>query len=305
MENRLPVLFLSHTGPTSLLHAPPGSLMSGIDKQSPYATFLKSVKTFVKSPIKNILIISAHWEESQFTVSYQQSGINKLIYDYGGFDKLAYAPYTTYPAPTDLKLAGQVHDMLNSAGLPCVKQDRGLDHGAFIVLKTGFPEANIPIVQLSLKNNLSPADHIRLGEVLSPLRNEGTLIICSGTATHNIREIIKGGTTPDRRVLEFLEWLRLNIESGTSKNYQETKALFTNVQSNCPHFNWVHPRSEHFVPLLVAIGTTKPVATPLSVVSTAANNVDVVEDLCFDVQNSRIHSEVYMSNFGLDSYIFK
>jgi aromatic ring-opening dioxygenase catalytic subunit (LigB family) len=103
-----------------------------------------------------------------------------------GFPATTYAPHLTYPAPTDLKLADRVAELLTSNGETCKKENRGFDHGVFIPLKLAVPDANIPIVQLSLHSSLDFERHVKLGEMLSPLRDEGVLIVCSGQTTHNL-----------------------------------------------------------------------------------------------------------------------
>ena len=103
-----------------------------------------------------------------------------------GFPSYTYAPHLTYPAPTDLPLADRVVELISSAGETCRRANRGFDHGTFIPLKLALPEANIPIVQLSLQKSLNFEKHLRLGELLAPLREEGVLIIGSGQTTHNL-----------------------------------------------------------------------------------------------------------------------
>ncbi len=204
------------------------------------------------------------------------------MYDYGGF-------------PTDLQLADRVYGLLSEANLPCSKKDNEFDHGVLVPIEAAFPAANIPVVQLSLKSNLNMAEHIRLGEVLAPLRDEGTLIICSGFATHNFQFGTPGGRDP--RVVELAEWLRHNIED---TNYAESKAAFSYVERNCPHFSWAHPRVEHFIPLVVALGTSKP--------STSSSAVpDVVSGTTIATAtrgNKRIYHEIFLSTALFDSYLF-
>jgi len=296
-ESTLPVIFLSHgAGPNAVLKSP--GKFSAVDMTSPLADFYRTIPSLVEGTVRNILIISAHWEERQFTVGYRETG-TPLIFDYGGLQKEAYSPYMTYPVPFDLLLADRVYDLLTTAGLRCNKMERGLDHGAFVPLKACFPEGQIPVVQLSLKANLSVADHIALGEVLAPLRNEGTLIIGAGNATHNLTEFRNGLTEeenrPDERCFQFLEWLRHNIED--SVDYEAMKSEFLQVEQNCPHFDWAHPRTEHFIPLVVSLGSAKP-----SLVSnTIAPTIRTTEA---EKKNHRLYHEVFLGNFGLDSYIF-
>jgi len=230
-----------------------GSRFESIDKNSPSANFLRSlrkaIKPYTASQIKCILVISAHWEESVFTVDYQE-GKTKLIYDYYGFPTDTYAPHLTYPVPTDLNVANRVAALIREAGLPVEKQSRGFDHGTFIPLKVAFPEADIPVVQLSLKNNLSVAEHIRLGELLRPLRHEGVLIVGSGQMTHNLGAI----GNSDRRASVFVQWVKEFLTTTSSDNYDAKKREYENIRNLAPHYAFNHPRDEHFTPLAVAFG---------------------------------------------------
>lgn len=285
---KLPVLFVSHgAGPMPLLEVT-DPVFRTVDKSSPSAAFMRSVSSYITSEVRNILVVSAHWEESQFTVSNQQR--SSLLYDYGGFPKEAYAPYMTYDPPTDPALSTRVQELLSSANIPCRKQDRGLDHGAFIPLKAIYPEAKIPVIQLSLKSNLNPAEHIQLGEVLEPLRSEGTLIVCSGQITHNLSDLRRGAptTSVDPRTSQFIEWIRSTLENTTPSTYAATKANYINIRSNAPHFDHAHPRTEHFVPLFVALGATY---------GRTAGTGD-------EKGIKRLYSEVTLGSMAIDSYIF-
>lgn len=292
MSTKLPVLFLSHgAGPASMLNYAGDSMFAGIDKSSPSAAFMRSLSSFIPGSIRNILVISAHWEEKQFTVGYQTNG-TKLLYDYGGFPKESYAPFLTYPAPTDLQLADRVHDLLTQAGLPCVKMERGYDHGVFIPMKAAYPEANIPIVQISLKNNLNISDHIRLGEILSPLRSEGTLIVCSGQITHNLRDI----GVNDNRAVDFMQWIRSNLEGATGENYGELREKFVNIEKGCPLYRWAHPREEHFTPLFVALGASRP--------SNDQNKESGEQGECASGGVKAIYEEVLLGSMGVQHFMF-
>ena len=147
------------------------------------------------------------------------------------------------------------------------------------------------MIQLSLKSNLNPAEHIQLGEVLEPLRSEGTLIVCSGQITHNLSELRRGlGTKQeaDPRTHQFIEWIRNTLENTTPSTYAATKASYTNIRSAAPHFDHAHPRSEHFVPLLVALGATYGQ-------SPAAGEEKGIK---------RLFTDVVLGTMAIDSYIF-
>jgi aromatic ring-opening dioxygenase catalytic subunit (LigB family) len=256
-----PALFLSHgAGPAPFLDFN-GSPFADYDKNSPSAVFMRSIKNVVAQEfpipmIKAIVVITAHWEESQFTIDYQD-GPTKLYYDYGGFPKEAYAPYMTYPAPSDALLAEKIHQILSSAGIKNSLKPRkeGFDHGVFVPLKQAFPEATIPVVQMSLHHNLDIASHIQLGEELAPLREEGVLIVGSGQITHSGRSSV---SNPMQKAEEFIEWYRALLESTTAENYDAQKETLIRSPSLAPHFAWAHPRTEHFIPLVVAFGANRP-----------------------------------------------
>ena len=292
-----PVMFLSHgAGPAAFIDGK-GTRLHDVDKNSLSAQFLRTVKDLVRSnndgqDIKSILVVSAHWEESQFQVDYQV-GQTKLLYDYGGFPKETYAPHLTYPAPTDLDLARRVHGLLQQAGLKTKLEARaegGFDHGVFIPLKLAYPEADIPIVQVSLNRNLDLAAHIRLGEVLAPLRSEGVLIIGSGSITH--------GRGNQQQSEAFTEWIRELLEGTNENNYEERKQALVNAPDTAPYYDISHPRTEHFVPLAVSFGASKPLREAHTGVE---GDAQVVSS---KLVVHRAFHQVAMGSLGLDSFIF-
>ncbi|MFN3362002.1 MAG: hypothetical protein ACK421_11345, partial [Pseudanabaenaceae cyanobacterium] len=155
-------------------------------------------------------------------------------YDYYGFPDEAYAPHTTYPVKTDLAVADRVIAQIEAAShgkWRVAKKERGFDHGVFIPLKVAFPEANIPVVQLSLKEGLSMREHIQLGEYLRPLRSEGVLIVTSGQITHNLRMMRSGDpNVKDPKSVEFCEYICRLLESTTPENYEEHKRRLVNAE---------------------------------------------------------------------------
>lgn len=259
----LPVLFISHGGGPAHLLDFEGSTFSDIDRSSPSAEFLRKLPMLLecenrtRNPIECILVVSAHWEEPQFTVEYPAPSKNtNLYYDYYGFPDEAYYPHLMYPVKTHYGIADELISELSAESIPIAKKARGYDHGVFIPLKVAFPEANIPIVQLSLKDGLSMREHIRLGELLRPFRSRGVLIIASGQITHNLREMRSAGnkTTQDPRSVAFCEYIRTFLETTTPTNYDTQKRILMQIADHAPHFHWCHPRPEHFVPLAVAFG---------------------------------------------------
>ena len=314
-----PVLFLSHgAGPAAFLTVK-GSPLAEVDSTSPSAAFLRNLKNLLPQgedvpPIKSILVISAHWEEKEFTVDYQ-TGSTKLLYDYYGFPKESYAPYLEYPVPTDLHLARHVHELLNTNGIKnsLKPRDGGFDHGVFIPLKLAFPDADIPVVQLSLNSNLDLATHIQLGEALAPLRKEGVLIIGSGQITHS-----SGGSVKlppgqvDTRAVQFTDYYKNLLESTNEHNYEENKAAFIASPSVAPYFHWNHPRTEHFVPLAVVYGASCPHIINTKTIQPHDVGVDMIEKACVNPSSTstvslsvrRLFHHIAMGSMATDAYIF-
>ena len=172
-------LFISHGAPTLLVEdSPARRYLSGVGKQfgSPRA----------------ILVISAHHHSHGNSVAVTSNATPETIYDFSGFPEPLYE--IAYPAPGDPELASQVVDRLNKAGFTAsADASRGFDHGAWVPLHLMYPDADIPVVQVSINMQMSPRWHYDLGLALAPLRQEGILIIGSGGATHNLREFFKGG----------------------------------------------------------------------------------------------------------------
>ena len=301
MSTRTPVLFLSHgAGPAAMLNYA-GTPFEVFDKNSLSAQFMRTVQKLVSDnndnqPINSILVVSAHWEETEFTVDYQ-TGQTKLLYDYYGFPEEAYAPHLTYPVPTDLKLAEKVHGMISAAGMKSNLRARegGFDHGVFAPMKLAFPEAKIPVVQVSLRRNLDLATHIRLGEVLAPLRKEGVLIIGSGQITHNMSEARGKPGVEDKRATAFTNWIRDLLEGTNESNYEERKQALIQAPTLAPNFAWAHPRTEHFVPIAVAFGAGACPTINAAVSESCEGTHAVIH---------RAFHQVAMGHMALDSYIF-
>ncbi|CAA7404611.1 unnamed protein product [Spirodela intermedia] len=216
--------FISHGSPTL-----------SIDESLPARHFLQSwrAKTLQTAP-KAILVVSAHWDTSSPVVNAVDR--NDTIYDFYGFPKPMYQ--LKYPAPGAPELARRVCELLAGAGFGATEVDRrrGLDHGAWVPLMLMYPEADIPVCQLSVQSSRDGAHHYKLGQALAPLRHEGVLIIGSGSATHNLRELRFGETQqPAKWALDFTRWLEEALEKA-------------------PFAKHAHPWPEHFFPLHVALG---------------------------------------------------
>lgn len=239
---RLPVYFISHGGgPWPWLD----------DQRALWANLAESLRVMpddVGETPTAILCVSAHWEQDAFTV---QSHPNPpMLYDFGGFPEHTY--HVEYPAPGSPALASRTAELLAGAGLPVAEDaDRGFDHGMFAPLAVAWPNADVPVVQLSLQRSLDPAAHLAAGRAIAPLRDEGVLIIGSGFSFHNLR--ILGSPTAQAPSVEFDEWLSVTMLDSSP---QERSARLTNWES-APSAREAHPREEHLIPLMVAVGAAE------------------------------------------------
>jgi aromatic ring-opening dioxygenase catalytic subunit (LigB family) len=206
--------------------------------------FLESVDASLPEKPKALLVISGHWEEPVFTAS--AAAKPELIFDYTGFPAHTYQ--LTWPAPGDPALAEKVIGLLRNSRVPAAASfNRGYDHGVFVPLKVAFPQADIPVVTLSLNQSLDAAQHLAAGRALAPLRDEGVLMIASGMSFHNLRGYMRP-ETPER-ARAFDAWLTAAIESPEP----ERNALLRNWRE-APFAAYAHPREEHLIPLMVAAG---------------------------------------------------
>lgn len=236
-----PVLFIPHGGgPCFFMDWDPPETWTNM------AAYLKNIANTLPEKPKAILLISAHWQSNEFRVTAAEQP--SLIFDYYGFPTHTYE--LTYPAPGQPDLAMKVSTLLKNAGhtvLPDVA--RGFDHGMFIPLKLMFPDADIPVVQLSLNNNLDPALHIAAGEALRSLRHEGVLIVGSGMSFHNMRGYGDPRFTAPSEA--FGNWL---TQAVLAEPVQRNQAL-TEWQK-APFAEMCHPTGyeEHLLPLMVSAG---------------------------------------------------
>lgn len=238
---RQPVLFIPHGGgPCFFMDWNPADTWLGM------GNFLKHVAGSLPQRPSAIVLVSAHWMAPEFRVTGHTRP--ELIYDYYGFPAHTYE--LTYPAPGHPQLAERVAQLINAQDMPAgVDAERGFDHGVFIPLKLVFPEADIPVIQLSLRSDLDPQAHMNMGRALAALRDENVLIIGSGMSFHNMRAY--GDSRYSAVSDEFDAWLTHAMESDATQREQLlldwTKA---------PHAHLCHPKGgeEHLIPLLVAAG---------------------------------------------------
>ena len=231
--NPLPTLFLSH-----------GSPMRAVEP-GPAGAAWKAIADALPRP-RAVLMVSAHWETGMPIVT--ASAKPDTIHDFGGFPDALYR--IRYPAPGSPALAQRVQGLLRSAGIAAREDaERGFDHGMYAPMVVSYPEADMPTVQLSLKRGLDPQDHLALGRALAPLRDEDVLIIGSGLSYHNLRSFGPQAKGPSAA---FDAWLD---ESLAAPGAPRSAALAAWAQA--PSARQAHPREEHLLPLMVAVGAAE------------------------------------------------
>ncbi|MCK8785705.1 dioxygenase [Roseomonas sp. NAR14] len=229
----LPTLFLSHGSPMLPL------------TEAPAREFLTGLGAALPRP-RAILVASAHWETDQPRVNAVAR--NDTIHDFYGFPAPLYE--LRYPSPGAPEVAERVSDLLCAAGLPAgLDHARGLDHGAWVPLLLMYPEADIPVLQISVQDALGPAHHLQLGRALAALRSEGVLVIGSGSFTHDLRrfrgQALDAPEPPD--VVAFADWMDQALTDGRTADLLAYRRLAPNAAQE-------HPTEEHLLPLFVALG---------------------------------------------------
>lgn len=250
MNERMPrVLSIPHGGgPLPLMGDPSHSRM---------VDFLREIKDTIGTP-SAIVVVSAHWECAQPTIL--SGAAPDLLYDYGGFPDEMYR--LSYPAPGAPELAAEVAELLRAGGFsPEFDAQRGFDHGVFVPLLLMYPEASVPVIQLSLMNGLDPSAHIDMGQAISSLAARDVLILGSGFTFHNMNAFgpahSPSGTDPENEAFEA--WLR---DTCTNADIDETERRQRLVDwAEAPGARWCHPREEHLLPLHVCYGAGSGPAT--------------------------------------------
>ncbi len=229
----MPSIFLSHGSPMlPLTDAPARNFLSGLAASLPRPAA--------------IVVASAHWETAAPEVNAVAT--NDTIHDFFGFPPALYQ--MRYPAPGDAALAGRIQGLLQTAGMTCsVDRARGLDHGAWCPLLLAYPDADIPVLQISVQTHLGTAHHVHLGAALAPLRADNFLVIGSGSWTHDLRRF-RGQTidTPEPPdVIAFSDWMdRALLENRLDD--------LLDYRHRAPYAAAEHPTEEHLLPLYVALG---------------------------------------------------
>ncbi|MFM2480527.1 DODA-type extradiol aromatic ring-opening family dioxygenase [Celerinatantimonas sp. YJH-8] len=207
------------------------------------AASLTAIPGMLEETPKALLVVTGHWESQMFKISSAaQPG---MIYDYYGFPDYTYQ--IQYPAPGAPDLAAQIQQLLADAKIEAsLDPKRGLDHGTFTPLQVMYPQANIPVVQLSLRSDLDPEIHYQVGKALRSLRQQGVLIIGSGLSYHNLRRFDVSAREPSR---QFDDWLNQTLALP-----EKPRHLALAHWEFAPSARIAHPREEHLLPLWVALG---------------------------------------------------
>jgi 4,5-DOPA dioxygenase extradiol len=238
----LPTLFIPHGGGPCFFMDPAGGPADPMwqSMQDYLATRIDSLPERPRA----ILMISGHWEEDQVTV-HTGNG-QPLLFDYYGFPEHTYR--LRWDAPGAPQVAARAKALIEGAGFPVGEEsERGWDHGVFIPGKVMVPDADIPLVQLSLRKDLDPAAHVAIGRALAPLRDEGVLIVGSGMSFHNLRVRGEAATGPAD------EWDVALTDAVTDPD-PARRAARVMAWDSLPHAKFAHPREEHLLPLMVALG---------------------------------------------------
>ena len=325
-----PTVFLSHGGGPCWFMT--GGMFKPIDSQSPSADFMRNFMNKLNLPRKPeaILIVSAHWEAESGhgtnSVEILDCKNGSLYFDYYGFPPETYK--ITWPAPCASEVQiNRVQELLRKAGFnPRFNSVRtGYDHGVFVPLKIAIPKADIPIIQVSLLSTLDPQKHLALGRALAPLREENILIIGSGFATHNLSEMSRGSSKyPQEWASKFDSWLATTLTGKehaptTSEHlYDENKypviwpnvvEKIVNIEKEAPYFQRAHPRTEHFLPLYVALGAAEPKRiddTHLNAKISSDGGTITQDDINHSkvIKTTRLFSQIVMETASLASYRF-
>lgn len=238
---RQPTYFIPHGGGPCFFMDDPRGVWAGM------GSFLRSLPDALPERPKAILVVSGHWETEGF--AFTGAAAPSLIYDYYGFPKHTYE--LRYDVPGAPALAAEAAALLTDRGIKAgVDFDRGLDHGVFVPFKVAFPDADIPLIEMSVDRNFDPALHMAAGRALAPLRDEGVLIVASGMSFHNMRAYGDPRATAPSQA--FDEWLTESVALDSASRAQRLQHW-----SDAPSGRFAHPQEEHLLPLMVAAGASE------------------------------------------------
>lgn len=237
MTRRLPTYFVSHGGgPWPWMPEMAAALQSLSDA-------LADMPRQIGRAPRAVLMVTAHWEAPAFTLGAHPHP--PMVYDYGGFPPHTYR--IVYPAPGAPELAHEVYELVAGAGLPvALDTQRGYDHGTFVPMAVMYPNADVPVLQVSLRRGLDATEHLAFGRALAPLRDQDVLIVGSGLSYHNLRAFGPAAREPSEA---FDAWLH---DTMTAPPPERARRLLD--WHRAPAARQAHPREEHLLPLMVATG---------------------------------------------------
>lgn len=239
--SRQPSHFIPHGGGPCFFMDDPRGIWTGMEQ------WLRAFPASLPEAPKALLVVSGHWETQGF--AFTGAPRPGLIYDYYGFPAHTYA--LRYDAPGDPALAARAAELIAGAGIGAtIDPARGFDHGVFVPMKVAFPEAAIPVVEMSVERGLDPALHLAAGRALAPLRDEGVAIIGSGMSFHNMRGY--GDPRFTRPSQDFDQWLAQSVAMDALARAERLSAW-----EAAPAGRLSHPREEHLLPLMVAAGASQ------------------------------------------------
>ncbi|MDE4140125.1 MULTISPECIES: DODA-type extradiol aromatic ring-opening family dioxygenase [Rhodobacterales] len=240
MRSRMPSYFISHGG------GPWPWIPNMREALAPLADALARMPQEIGRRPSAVLMISGHWEKDTFAV--MSAAKPPMVYDYYNFPPETYE--IQYPAPGAPELAQHTADLIAAAGLPVsMDAEQGYDHGTFVPMALMYPEADVPLFQVSMRHGYSPEEHFALGRALAPLRDEDVLIVGSGLSYHNLREFGPRAKVPSE---EFDTWLNAALQLPAAAR---TEALLNWEQA--PYARACHAQEDHLVPLFTALGAAE------------------------------------------------
>jgi 4,5-DOPA dioxygenase extradiol len=254
---KAPVLFISHGSPTFAVE--PGLLgpqLASVGKQLP--------------ALKAVLVVSPHWQTKDLKV--MGTARPETVHDFAGFPSSLYA--LRYPVAGEPVLANEAQRLLKAAGFATTRDDRrGLDHGAWVPLLHLLPDAKVPVFQVSMPFDLTTHTAVKVGQALAPLRDQGVLIVASGSMTHNLHDFRHAGAQPEAYAQEFAAWVDVAVRAKGLRQLLD-------YRTEAPHAVRAHPSEEHYLPLLIAMGAT--------------NDQDALSALQGGVSNGAVSMDSYL-----------
>ncbi|PLS09547.1 dioxygenase family protein [Neobacillus cucumis] len=234
----MPSLFIAHGAPLLAI------------ENNEYTQFLNELGKSFPRP-KAIVLFSAHWESRAQKVS--DVNTYSTIYDFGGFPHELYQ--IQYPAQGDQQVSDEIKDLFKENDIPFeMETERGLDHGAWVVLRLLYPNADIPVIAMSVNPKLSPVEQYKIGKALSDLRAKDVLVIGSGGTVHNLRAVKWADNEVDQWALEFDDWLAVHLANWDLESLFKYDSVAPNAEYAVPRYG-----SEHFIPIFYAMGAADDV----------------------------------------------